>query len=375
MSKQKFVVGGLVAAASVAFAVCGASTTHAATGTQAVNASFAIRGTQAMTDTHAMSGTMAMHDMSKMTVGQMVLADKQFSTLAKLVKLAGLTSTFAGRGPITVFAPTNDAFAKLPKATLDALAKDPKKLKAVLLYHVSQGKVNSEMVKAMSGVEMPKMVGGGEVKFALQDGVLYANEAKVITADIVTKNGVVHVIDTVLTDTHAMSDKAAMTDTKAMSGTMAMSDTHAMSGTMAMSDTHAMTGTMAMSDTHAMSDTKAMAGMMMLSGGKFYKVEETAQGTASLVKSEAGKVEIHIEGFKVKNGPNLHIYLTSLDPVPFKEGLDLPDAIDLGALKATSGDQTYAVPASVDLSKVKTVVVWCQDFKVGFVAASLAPSK
>lgn len=229
MLTKRFTLGGLLAAATLAFAASSFSAhavspssfagavdglrntpamtdTHMMTGTMMMTDTHMMTGTMAMTDTHMMTDTMMMTDthmmmmpdVSKMNAGQVVLAEKQFSTLARLVKLAGLTASFNARGPITMFAPTNDAFAKLPKATLDALAKDPKKLKAILLYHVSQGKVTSEDVKSMSGMEMPKMVAGGEVKFFLKDGALYANEAKVLQADVEVKNGVIHVIDTVL---------------------------------------------------------------------------------------------------------------------------------------------------------------------------------
>ena len=178
----------------------------------------------------------------------------------------------------------------------------------------------------------------------------------------------------------SMAKTDVMTKTEVMAGdamTDTMAKTDVMTKTEVMAD-KAMTDTMAKTDVMTKTDAMtgdAMKGMMMLSGGDFYKVEEAAQGKASLIKTEAGKLEIHFENFKVTSGPNLHIYLTSLDPVPFKQGVVLPDAIDLGALQATSGDQTYAVPDGIDLTKVNTVVVWCQDFSVGFVAAKLTPAK
>ena len=98
-------------------------------------------------------------------------------------------------GPFTVFAPTDAAFAKVPKATLDALAADPAKLKAVLLYHVISGSVPaSDVVKLTSA----KTVNGANVAIKVQDGTVFVNGAKVVTPDVKASNGVIHVIDTVL---------------------------------------------------------------------------------------------------------------------------------------------------------------------------------
>ena len=118
-----------------------------------------------------------------------------FKTLASLLGAAGLVDTLKGPGPFTVLAPTDEAFAKVPKATLDALAADPAKLKAVLLYHVIAGNVPSgEVVKLTSA----KTVNGADVAIKVDGGSVFVNNAKVVTPDVKASNGVIHVIDTVL---------------------------------------------------------------------------------------------------------------------------------------------------------------------------------
>ena len=119
----------------------------------------------------------------------------QFTTLASLLQAAGLVDTLKTGGPYTVLAPTDVAFAKVPKATLDALAADPAKLKAVLLYHVVSGSVpSSEVVKLTSA----KTLNGANVSIKVQNGAVLINNAKVVTPDVMASNGVIHVIDTVL---------------------------------------------------------------------------------------------------------------------------------------------------------------------------------
>jgi uncharacterized surface protein with fasciclin (FAS1) repeats len=116
-----------------------------------------------------------------------------FKTLATALQAAGLVDTLKGKGPFTVFAPTDEAFAKIPKADLDALLKDKAKLTAVLTYHVVSGKVMAKDVKAGK----VKTVQGSELTLATAGGVT-VNGAKVVAADIVADNGVIHVIDTVV---------------------------------------------------------------------------------------------------------------------------------------------------------------------------------
>ena len=121
------------------------------------------------------------------------VAAGNFKTLVVALKAAGLVPTLKGKGPFTVFAPTDEAFAKIPKADLDALLKDKAKLKAVLTYHVVSGKVMSTDLKAGN----VKTVQGSNVMVSLTDGAM-VNDAKVVAADVAADNGVIHAIDTVL---------------------------------------------------------------------------------------------------------------------------------------------------------------------------------
>jgi len=116
-----------------------------------------------------------------------------FKTLATALQAAGLVDTLKGKGPFTVFAPTDEAFAKIPKADLDALLKDKAKLTAVLTYHVVPGKVMAADVKAGK----VKTVQGSELTVTTAGGVKVDN-ANVIKTDIVADNGVIHVIDSVV---------------------------------------------------------------------------------------------------------------------------------------------------------------------------------
>ena len=116
-----------------------------------------------------------------------------FKTLAAALTAAGLIDTLKGPGPFTVFAPTDAAFAKVPKAQLDALLADKAKLTSVLTYHVVGGKVMAADVKAGK----VKTVQGSEVTISTTGGVM-VDKAKVIKTDIVADNGVIHVIDSVI---------------------------------------------------------------------------------------------------------------------------------------------------------------------------------
>ncbi len=117
-----------------------------------------------------------------------------FDTLVAAIKAANLVDTLKGTGPFTVFAPTDEAFAKLPKGTVDALLKDIPKLKKILTYHVVSGKVMAaDVVKLKSATT----VEGSDVKIDTSNGVK-VNDATVATSDVVADNGVIHVIDTVL---------------------------------------------------------------------------------------------------------------------------------------------------------------------------------
>jgi uncharacterized surface protein with fasciclin (FAS1) repeats len=117
-----------------------------------------------------------------------------FTTLAAALKAANLIDTLKGAGPFTVFAPTDDAFAKLPAGTVDSLLNDIPKLTKILTYHVVPGKVMAaDVVKLKSA----KTVEGSEVKIDASNGVKI-NSSTVVTPDVAADNGVIHIIDTVL---------------------------------------------------------------------------------------------------------------------------------------------------------------------------------
>ena len=123
------------------------------------------------------------------------VASGSFATLAKALIAAELIATLKGEGPFTVFAPTDEAFAKLPLGALDDLLKDKAKLKAVLTYHVVPGKVMAAQVVKL---KTAKTVQGGSVAVSTEGGGVRIDGAKVVKTDIETTNGVIHVIDTVI---------------------------------------------------------------------------------------------------------------------------------------------------------------------------------
>lgn len=120
---------------------------------------------------------------------------KSFKTLVAAVEAAGLVETLKGKGPFTVFAPTDEAFAKLPEGTVEKLLEDKDKLTAILTYHVVPGAV---LAKDVVKLEEAKTVQGGKVKVKVDEDQVFINGAKVVKADIVCGNGVIHVIDSVL---------------------------------------------------------------------------------------------------------------------------------------------------------------------------------
>ena len=120
-----------------------------------------------------------------------------FKTLAAALQAAGLVETLQGKGPFTVFAPTDAAFAKLPAGTVDALLKDKAKLTAILTYHVVPGKVMAGDIVKANGAK-PATVQGAPVNVTVRGGKVYVNDALVTAADVAASNGVIHVIDTVI---------------------------------------------------------------------------------------------------------------------------------------------------------------------------------
>jgi uncharacterized surface protein with fasciclin (FAS1) repeats len=125
------------------------------------------------------------------------MGSSDHTTLVAAVKQAGLVETLSGAGPFTVFAPTNAAFAAIPKATLDGLMKPEMKadLTKILTYHVVAGAVKAADLK--DGMELTT-VQGGKLKVSVKDGVVMIDGAKVTIADVISSNGVTHVIDAVL---------------------------------------------------------------------------------------------------------------------------------------------------------------------------------
>lgn len=124
------------------------------------------------------------------------IAAGNFTTLVAAVEAAGLVDALKGEGPFTVFAPTDEAFAAIPKETLDALLADPSgDLTQILLYHVVEGKVMAADVT--DGLEAATLQ-GAPVKFTVADGSVKINDATVVTTDIEAANGVIHVIDAVI---------------------------------------------------------------------------------------------------------------------------------------------------------------------------------
>ena len=119
----------------------------------------------------------------------------QFSTLLKAVEAAGLTDALTGEGALTVFAPTDEAFAKLPAGTIEELLNDIPKLKSILTYHVVEGSVRAADV---SQLQSATTLQGADLAIQAAEGVVINDSANVIKTDIEADNGIIHVIDTVL---------------------------------------------------------------------------------------------------------------------------------------------------------------------------------
>ena len=118
-----------------------------------------------------------------------------FTTLAKALQTAGLVETLKGSGPFTVFAPTDDAFAKLPAGTVESLLKDPEKLRQILLYHVVPGRV---LAKDVVKIKSAKTAEGSSIRVTASKAGVMVDNANVVKTDIITSNGVIHVIDSVI---------------------------------------------------------------------------------------------------------------------------------------------------------------------------------
>lgn len=147
----------------------------------------------AMARTEAPSGHSAAS--SKKNIVETAVAAGKFKTLASLLTTADLAGTLQGKGPFTVFAPTDAAFKKVPKATLDGLAKDKSKLRAVLLLHVASGRLPASTVVKRSSI---KTLNGQSVRVRIRDKKVFVGAARVTSPDVRASNGVIHVIDKVL---------------------------------------------------------------------------------------------------------------------------------------------------------------------------------
>ena len=164
--------------ALIAFSACNgnAETTHS---------------TQPAPKTHAGGGEHA----ASMDIVDTAVGNGSFTILADLLGKASLVDALKGDGPFTVFAPTDEAFKKLPAETLAALGKDPSALANVLKYHVVSGKV---MAKDASSLSSAAMLNGTKADIVKKDGALHIAGAKIVSTDIACSNGVIHVIDSVM---------------------------------------------------------------------------------------------------------------------------------------------------------------------------------
>jgi uncharacterized surface protein with fasciclin (FAS1) repeats len=161
-----------------------------------LNKTLAFATVAAVVVTVAASGTTAVRAETRDVVDTAIAAGS-FKTLAKALDAAGLVTTLKGAGPFTVFAPTDEAFAKLPNGTLETLLKpeNKEKLRRILTYHVVPGKVMAaDVVKLQSA----KAVSGDTITVKVQDGVVHLDNATVTSADVIASNGVIHVIDSVI---------------------------------------------------------------------------------------------------------------------------------------------------------------------------------
>ena len=129
------------------------------------------------------------------TIVEVAVAAGNFQTLVSAVKAAGLVDVLNGEGPFTVFAPTDEAFARIPEAQLQALLADPAALTAVLTYHVVSGRVAAADVQTLSSAVT---LNGKNVTITSRNGEVRIDDARVVATDIQASNGIIHVIDTVI---------------------------------------------------------------------------------------------------------------------------------------------------------------------------------
>jgi len=185
-------LAGALLAANTANADCGAQ--HASADAQATKEA---KTMPASTSSSTPATAKAAGTTAQKNIVETAVAAGSFNTLVAAVKAAGLVETLSGNGPFTVFAPTDEAFAKLPKGTLEDLLKPENKAKltSILTYHVVAGSV---MAADVVKLESAKTVNGQSVKIQAKDGKVMLGSSQVVKTDIATSNGVIHVIDTVL---------------------------------------------------------------------------------------------------------------------------------------------------------------------------------
>ena len=135
---------------------------------------------------------------AKSPIAEIAVEDGRFTTLVAALDAAGLVETLAGEGSFTVFAPTDDAFAKLPAGTVEALLADIPTLTSILLYHVVEGEVSAAQVVEL---ESAATLNGQNVMVKVEMGKVYINDAQVIITDIMASNGIIHVVDSVILPT------------------------------------------------------------------------------------------------------------------------------------------------------------------------------
>ncbi|HET59991.1 MAG TPA: fasciclin domain-containing protein, partial [Chloroflexi bacterium] len=161
-----------------------------------------------ITDIEADNGVIHVIDavlLPPMDIVDTAVTDGRFTTLAAALTAADLIDTLKGEGPFTVFAPTDDAFAKLPASTVEALLEDIPALTDILLYHVVEGRVKAAQVVE---IEVGESISGAPFRVRVEDGRVFINEAEVIITDIFTSNGTIHVIDSVILPPQDIVDTA-----------------------------------------------------------------------------------------------------------------------------------------------------------------------
>ncbi|MDK1028536.1 MAG: DM13 domain-containing protein [Anaerolineae bacterium] len=118
-------------------------------------------------------------------------------------------------------------------------------------------------------------------------------------------------------------------------------------------------------------DSMPAVELTVLAQGNFYPIAHASAGLATIYQLADGSRILRLQDFSVDNGPELHVYLVPIDPVPDSVGREIAGSVDLGSLKGNVGDQNYEISADLDLSQFKSVVIWCQPFRVAFSAALL----